>query len=821
MKKPLALLLVLIMVAAMFAGCRSEGEVKSGDFTFRSYTTSASTNWNPHTWESDADGDILRYMETPLCDMTIQDSANGLYQWVFMAATSIEDVTEDHRDDLTKYAVTLPAGKRAEDITEGYVYEIKLNPNMKWQDGTKINADTYVYSMKALLDPTMQNYRAKRYYSGEFAVAGGAAYHLSGTTVWTDCASAYRMEDLKVSDEGFYTTPDGEPVKFAVTSDIAWLRGNSLADYVATYGDAVFDMASFEALAALADGNGNAPVNAETIDLLTKVITFSPGWGETPENVADYLVCGKAYPVHAYDGTVGLYKVDEYTIIYVCQTPVERNYFLTFGTSNWLVHKGLYEAGKKKVGDLVTTNYMTGKETAMSYGPYKIASVEVGKEIVLTQNENWYDWELVDGRLISYTDFDVDGKKVQQYQTTSIQIKVLADETAVRQAFLAGQLDEWAPETGDLLTYGASDRMYKADETYTMSFFFNTNVGHLKKMDKNGGNANSIVLSNVNFRKAMSLAIDRADLVKATAGYAPAYALMNNLYFYDIYNDPASSYRCSVPAMEAMCKLYGVEYGPGKDYATLQEAYRSINGLNMAEARALMAAACKELVDAGLYKEGEKIVIHVGWAKSALTLADEAQVERLTGYINTALEGSGFGEIELIAVGNIEDRYAAVPAGEYAIGWGAWGGAAFYPFLNFKAYCDPDRYDINEAACWDPTTETLTLSWTEDDGATFTDTMTWQVWSGALTDNGKYAGASFNVKLQIAAAMEYAYLNKYYRIPMADTTVCSMLSFKCAYYTRDYNIMYGWGGLRLMTYHYNDAEWEKYVAEQGGQLKYQ
>ena len=819
MKKLLALL-VLVLVTTIFSGCRSEEEVKSGDFTFRSYLTSPATNWNPHAWETDADGEILSYLETPLCDMTIQDSANGVYQWAFLAATAIEDVTATHREDLTKYAVTLPEGKKPEDITEGYVYEIKLNPNMKWQDGTKIDADNYIYSMKALLDPAMKNARAKRYCTGEFAVAGAEDYYFSGSAVWTDCASAYRMADLKVGDDGSYTTPYGEPVRFAVTSDIAWLRGNSLADYVDSYGDAMFDIASFEALAALTDENGNAPVNDETIALLTNVITFSTDWDESAENVADYLVYGAEYPVCEYEDTVGLYKADAYTIIYVCRNATQRNYFLTAGTSNWLVHEGLYEAGKKN-GEPVTTDYMTSQETSVSYGPYKIEYLEAGKRIVLTRNENWYDWEKVDGQLVSYTDFDVDGRQVQQYQTTTVIIDVINDPTAVKQAFLNGQLDQWAPETEDLLVYGTSDRMYKADETYTMSFFFNTNVDALQKMDKFGGNTNSVVLSNTNFRKAMSLAIDRADLVKATAGYAPAYALMNNLYFYDVYNDPASSYRRSEPAMEAICKLYGVAYGNGEDYATLQDAYKAITGLNMGEAKALMATACKELVDAGLYREGEKIVIRVGWAKNALTPADEAQIAKLTGYLNAAMEGSGFGGIELVAVGNIDDRYAAVPAGQYAIGWGAWGGAVFHPFLNFKAYCDPDRYDINEAACWDPTTETLTLSWDDDDGTAVTDTMTWQAWSGALTDGGKYAGASFHVKLQIAAAMECAYLNKYYRIPMADTTVCSMLSFKCAYYTKEYNIMYGWGGLRLMQYNYNDAEWETYVAEQAGEQMYQ
>ena len=184
-------------------------------------------------------------------------------------------------------------------------------------------------------------------------------------------------------------------------------------------------------------------------------------------------------------------------------------------------------------------------------------------------------------------------------------------------------------------------------------------------------------------------------------------------------------------------------------------------------------------------------------------------------YINAAAEGSGFGTITLEAIGNLANRYADVAAGEFAIGYGAWGGAAFYPFRNFQVYCDPDQYSINEAANWDPKTETLTLKVNGKD-----ETMTWQEWSGALMGNGKFANETFDVKLQVTADMEYEYLNKFYRIPMAGSTVCSMLSYKLNYYTQDYNIMYGWGGLRLATYVYNDAEWAEYKASQNNELKY-
>ena len=454
----------------------------------------------------------------------------------------------------------------------------------------------------------------------------------------------------------------------------------------------------------------------------------------------------------------------------------------------------------------------------MSYGVYKIESLQAGKQIVFTQNENWYDWEAEkdsEGRLVSYTDFEVDGKKIQQYRTTKIVIDVMEPDAA-KQAFLKGDLSEWAPMPEDLLEYATSENLYKEDETYTMAFFFNTGVEALKEMDKSKGNTNSVVLSNINFRKAMSLAIDRADFVSATEGWKPAYALMNNLYFYDIYNDPTSSYRGSEQAMQAVCNLYGVEYGEGKAYATLKDAYASITGYNLSEAKNLMKTACDELVADGLYTAGQDIVIRIGWAKGALTSADEQQLVKINQYVNAALEGSGFGTVKFEAVGSIPDRYSDVPAGEYAIGWGAWGGAAFYPFRNMQVYCDTKDYDINELGCWDPTAEKLTININGEDV-----TMTWQDWSRALIGTGPYAGADFDTKLKVTATMEEEFLKKYYRIPFAGTTLCTMLGDQVTFYTEDYNIMYGWGGLRLATWNYNDTEWYNYVKENGGTLSYQ
>ena len=840
------------------------------EYTYNSYTSSLGSNWNPHSWETSADSGIAGYLEMPFVTMQAKDTENGIYQWIYEMATAITDVTATHQGDLTKYGSTLPT-KEVEkvdeegnpvldeegnpvmetvpcdpsEVTSGYVYEIKLNPDAKWQNGDVINADSYIYSMEKLLNSKMRNYRANLYYAGESAVAGGAAYFNSEAPIYTDVYNWDTGESVEgetyyinltagwsgntdysfkifLEDYGFIydeyeveLDENGEPKVDENGEPVYVLDENGekvLAVCGATY---------YKALEEQVNPYGYVEVTEENEEMVQYLIVqFMAAFGYGPTDALEYIPTFQYYISGIGEkvefDAVGLYKVDDYTINYVCQTAIDINYFLTSCTSTWLVHPATYEATMKEEGGLTITKYGTSVDTSMSYGPYMMQSFEDGKQVVFVQNPNWYGWEKdADGNLVSYTDYEVDGEKRQRYQTTKIVIDVMTNDVAY-QKFLKGELMDYAPTPEELTEYTLSDRLTRVDETYTMSFFFNTGLETLKSLDE-GANENSVVLSNYNFRKAFSLAFNRADFVTVTEGYTPAYSLMNKLYHYDIYNDPTSSYRASEPAMQAICNLYGVKYGEGEIYKTLEEAYNSITGYNLDEAKALMKIACEELVEAGLYTKGEPIKIQIGWKKGAMEDPDNAQVAKVQEYLNAAVEGSGFGEVTIEGVGNLDDRYSDVPAGKFAIGYGAWGGAAFYPFRNMQVYCDTIQYagQINETGCWNPATTELTINVNGEDV-----TMTWEEWSRSMIGTGPFATADNETKLKITAIMEEEFLKFYYRIPLCGTTICSLLSYKADYYTWDYNIMYSFGGLELMTYNYTDAEWAEYVAAQGGTLNY-
>ena len=188
--KKLLLVLVAVVTVCVVASCRPKPEEKE-TYTYKSWTTALGSNWNPHAWETNADDAILSYISSPFVTMSIKDSKEGVYQWVYEMATDVVDTTKENQADLEKYGSKLPEGKSAADVESGYVFDIKLNQEAKWENGDVINADSYVESMKRLLDPKMKNYRANLYYAGESAIAGALEYYNSESPIFEPVVPAY------------------------------------------------------------------------------------------------------------------------------------------------------------------------------------------------------------------------------------------------------------------------------------------------------------------------------------------------------------------------------------------------------------------------------------------------------------------------------------------------------------------------------------------------------------------------------------------------------------------------------------------------------
>ncbi len=794
-------------------------------YTFNDYLEAGPTNWNPHAWETNADNQIAGYgAEMGLVDVSIaEDGIN--YTWVYEMATSIVDVTAEYAQDaalVEKWGLTVGEGETAEIITENKVYRISLNELATWEDGTPINADTYIYSMQQLLNPKMQNYRANTYYSGSAALKNAGTYFASESPIYDLFGNA--PEDF-----------NGAVYIHLDKADYSYFGGReyNLNGVFADYGYG--DEAALAYLAPLANAYGYIEINEETMPVIkTAIAAFLEAFGgpaaldgwygedNLPADEVVYLVFGYYNTgkfTDPYDfANVGIVKVDDYTFDYILEGTETMFYFLSGMTSNWIVYEELYEAGKTQVGDLVSTDYGTSVDTYMSYGPYRLASYEKDKQIKMVRNEEWY----------GYTD----GKHVGQFMPDRINLEIISDAATLENMFLSGKIDSLNLNATQLAEYRNSKYLYKVDQTYTFRYIFATDLAKLTALEEKRANGKNLkILSYDDFRKALSLAINRAELcAQGTGGYKPAYALFSNLYYYDVENDPNSQYRNTDIAKQVVLDLYGIKYGPGEAYATIDEAYEAVTGFDLAQAKELFQAVCEQAIADGNYTLGQAIEIQcMASAADALTEDDKAQERLLNEFVAAATKGTDLeGKITFIFKSGAADRYGDVANGAQEMIRGAWGGAAFYPFSTIRCYTEPDYMGgltkIHESCGWNPAIETLTLTYDFDgDGSEEELTYTLQNWAKLINGTNVGEQVAFtdaDTMMFIFAKLEGAVIGSYQCIPFATETACFLLSQKVSYYTQNYNIMYGYGGLRLLQFNYSDAQWAAWVAYNGNSLNY-
>ena len=402
-KKTVALALAAMMMISTAACGKEDTTETDKTYTYNTYMDSSPVNWNPHAWETNGDSVISGYCEMGLVDSTIaEDGVN--FKWVYEMATAIEDITANFADKA-KYGV--PA-----DATSQYVYKITLNPDAKWEDGTPINADTYIYSMQQCLDPNMKNYRSNSYYDGTIAIynaknyfnndkAGQNKLDTLGNAGYASAGEALGAgQELYVDLTGFWgvSAEDGSALVLPITDDTMY-RDPAVADETAAE---AFVSAKYLYDTYLADGMPYA------------------GYA------SDYMQCVVGvYEEVAWD-EVGLLKTGDYELTYIVQDACSEFYFLSNMTGNWIVKEDIYEAGKEKIQNLVATKYGTSVDNYASYGPYKLVSFETDKQFVMEKNENWY----------GYTD----GKHEGQFMTTKVQVDIVSDHNTALQLFNQGQM---------------------------------------------------------------------------------------------------------------------------------------------------------------------------------------------------------------------------------------------------------------------------------------------------------------------------------------------------------------------------------------------
>lgn len=750
-------------------------------YTYNDYIAGTTNmKWGTVNWETNEDSYVLSKITSGFYNFYLNDTKDGWAIGCDLASELPVDVTSDY---VGSYGI--------EEGDTAKAWKITLNPDACWEDGTPINADSYIYSYQQLLDPIMLNRRADSLYAGDFQIYGAKNYvyqgrtsfNALGETVEDYLANGGDESQLYVDVTSFWNVTAEDGSQYVSITDETPIRDEAVEDENA---DEAYVSGKYLYETYLAPGAPNA------------------------DNAADYVGTMQAYESDYSFDNVGIFKTGDYEIVFVTTSPVASpDYYVPYNlSSTYLVYEDLWESCKtyfNSNGDQVdadsddiasiTTNYGTSAETTMSFGPYRLDYFELDKQITFTRNDNWFGYK--------------DGKHTGMYQADNISCQVIAEQSTALLAFLNGEIDNVSLVASDMSTYGSSDYIRYTPQSYTTKLTFNTD---LAKTTERG----TQILTNLNFRKAFSYAIDRNTFAAAyTSAGTAGFGMLNNLYVYDPYT--GATYRDSEGAKEALCNLYGMTWGEDGDYEDLDEAYEAITGYDITYAQSLMQQAYDECVADGLYDGESSVEIELRVYQS-----DDVYVQ-MFNYLNSCLqaacEGTGFeGKVSMKMVVDA-DYYETNYSGGADMIFTTWGGATYSPWtVLYECYCDAsDGSGQQMEYGFDTSAINVVI---DVDGATFTQPLqTWALWADGdvntvlTSDDGSvtldaFADYSYDTEAEIYGKLEYALLSYYTTTPLYYRNSGSLVSQKGDYAVTQYIDLVEFGGIEYYTFDYDDTEWE-------------
>lgn len=839
---------IAIPSAFSLAACKDKGPgnntsgLKQG--TYRTHTVVLPSNWNELTYEDNNDRQILDYLVSSFyeydykfdeakggkfkADGTVNSDAivHGGFDVKYSAATKLEDVT-DSVD--AKWGYT-DAQKQA----GGYAYKITLRQDLKWDDGTPIDATDFVYTMQQQLDPLFQNMRASSFYNN-ITIKNARNYVYQNSTGWFPASGPYSEYTEELDDKLIFTI------------------GNSEEN--AAYGKAVCDMRtlfgfpdSYDAKTAAEYlvGNGVEGVTADQILALNgktfKQIKADEGmtstwnalykwWGEVPNEQLHFFVTEYTYPELSFDN-VGLYSPSKYELVVCLDNPIQclkedgsLSYEAAYSFQSLpLVKKDLYEKCKKEPvagSTLWTSNYNSSVETSASWGPYKLTQFQGGKSYTLEKNPNWFGYALEDNK--------------NQYNITKITCEVLADTNTQWMSFLSGQVDEIALDVTHKDDYRNSKYTLYSPNTGTFGLNLYADLNVLKEGKRNNG-----ILAIKDFRKAISLYLDRDDYnATCYTSHRSCYGIMGPAYYYDVEN--GGVYRDTEYAMKALLRVYGFtendngSWTDGKNtYPGYEDAYEAMNGMNRDLAKQLVDKAYDELTaNAEKYGYDANKQIELKFGTSESNESTQRQYNYFKSMLEDMVKGTKLeGKLNVTFDASFGSKWAEeFKSGSYdlAAGTGFTGGP-FDPAGFLQCYLDPEA-GLMYSTWWDTKNEQMTFTMPEGDydGAGEKLTMSIYNWycclNGIAESRGQVntynwgAGAiPETARLQLLAALEEVTLNQYYTIVTTSQYDAVVTGAKNSYITTEYNMFMGFGGYRYMVVNYTDSEWTSYVQSNNGDL---
>lgn len=806
----IAMVLVVVLCASVLTACKKDKRnddvnvTKPGTgwedpkmYTMREYTSQMPSQWCTILSSDNVNNEMESYFTSAFYEFNYKFDANGkivpgAYTVEYSAATKLEDVTK-------KYAGQYGL---AADAEKGQAFAMTLRNDLKWDDGTPIKATDFVYSMSQQLSPKYLFATASNYYSGNYVIHNAQNYVKQGQKGMFPAYSV--MKEYNVADDAklIYSTTNSRVAEKGFTPEVI----------VAAFGIEGMTVEKINALngKSLADIKKDAALN-ETWEALLGA------WKTDPNEELDFFETEYEYPAMDFS-EVGYFVGDnEYELVMVIDgtlNPLDAEGNLTYEAgyyfSGWpLVKKDLWERCEDQSKTPYANSYCTTLEKSASWGPYKLTNYQDQKTYTVSRNDKWFGYGLP--------------QYANQYQTDAIVTEKIEEWDTAWLAFQKGNLDGIGMDVKIAADYRTSKRAYFTPETYTFDLNIQSNA--TSKTDKR----NNLLLNYADFRKAISLSLDRDDYcAKNNPSSQAALGLLNSMYYNDVENGKV--YRDSIQAKEAILNAYGAtknadgSWKVGETtYTDIEDALDATTGYNLTLARQLVENAVAQAKKDGKYSDGDEIILTYGIETQT------ANTDRVKNWFQAAFDNMTKGtSIE----GKVKIEYFMFSSatwskqfedGEYDLCFSAWGNAPFNPayLLCETQISEDNRY----AKKWDPKTVSVTVKATPDadhkDGI-----YTYNLEQWRLILQGK-DGCPVNFKnfpmedqLTALGAVETAILKEYYSIPVFSRYSASLMGYKVDYVSYEYNTFMGYGGIRYMTFNYDDTAWAEFVASNNNILNY-
>lgn len=810
----IAMVLVVVLCASVLTACKKDKGNGDGNvtkpgtgwedpkmYTMREYTAQMPSQWCTILTSDNVNNAMESYFTSSFYEFNYKFDANGkivpgAYTVEYSASTKLEDVTKKYAG---KYGL-------AADAEKGQAFAMTLRKDLTWDDGTPIKAADFVYTMSQQLSPKYLFATASNYYSGNYVIHNAQNYVKQGQKGIFPASSVLTVYNASDDAKLIFTLNGND----SYVADYLTSNGVNPQAYVAQAAKVTVD-----ALKAI-EGKSLAEIKADATMLATWTAVL--GWWQTePNEELHFFKMEYEYPAMDFS-EVGYFVGDnEYELVMVIDgtlNPLDAEGNLTYEAgyyfSNWpLVKKDLWERCEDQSKTPYANSYCTTQEKSASWGPYKLTNYQDQKTYTVSRNDKWFGYGLP--------------QYANQYQTDAIVTEKIEEWDTAWLAFQKGNLDGIGMNVKIAADYRTSKRAYFTPETWTFDLNIQSNAN--SRTDKR----NNLLLNYADFRKAISLSLDRDDYcAKNNPSSQAALGLLNSMYYYDVENGKV--YRESIQAKEAILNAYGAtknadgSWKVGETtYTDIEDALDATTGYNLTLARQLVENAIAQAKTDGKYSDGEEIILTYGIETQS------ADTDRVKNWFQaafdnmtkgTSIEGKVKIEYFMFSSATWSEQFSA---GEYDLCFGAWGNAAFNPayLLCETQISDENRYAVK----WDPTTVEVTVKATPDDKHK-DGNYTYNLAQWRLILQGK-DGCPVNFKNfpmedQLAAlgAVETAILKEYYSIPVFSRYSASLMGYKVDYISYEYNTFMGYGGIRYMTFNYDDTAWAEFVASNNNILNY-